>query len=89
MGAKSRAKLAAAPCQMGHKVGASSIRKLLLELGQSRQAKRKANDGSHHIDRDAQFEHINARILACQAAGQPGGYQRAVQWHKARSANGR
>jgi hypothetical protein len=68
---KSRDKLAASLCSMGHKVSASSIRKLLVQLGYSRQANRKANDGSHHIDRDAQFEHINARVLACQAAGQP------------------
>jgi hypothetical protein len=61
----------------------------LLELGYNRQANRKANDGSHHIDRDAQETRNNARILACQAAGQPGGYQRAVQRHKDQSANGR
>jgi DNA-binding phage protein len=47
---KSRDKLAMALCSMGHKVSASSIRKLLLQLGYSRQANRKANDGSHHID---------------------------------------
>jgi Rhodopirellula transposase DDE domain len=28
-------------------------------------------DGSHHADRDAQFEHINAAVLAMQAAGKP------------------
>jgi DNA-binding phage protein len=47
---KSRDKLAAALCAMGHKVSASSICELLLQLGYSRQANRKANDGSHHVD---------------------------------------
>ena len=41
------------------------------QLGYSRQANRKANDGAHHADRDAQFEHINTRVLAALAAGQP------------------
>jgi len=28
-------------------------------------------EGSHHPDRDAQFEHINKQVMAFQAAGQP------------------
>ena len=68
---KSLDKLAAALCEMGHAVSANTVRKLLAELGFSRQANRKADEGSHHADRDAQFEHINAKVQAAQAAGQP------------------
>jgi hypothetical protein len=32
---------------------------------------RKTLEGSHNPDRDAQFEHINAAVIATQAAGQP------------------
>ena len=41
------------------------------QLGYSRQVNRKAGEGSSHPDRDAQFEHINAEVVAAQAAGQP------------------
>ena len=68
---KSLDKLAAALHEMGHAVSANTVRKLLTELGFSRQSNRKADEGSHHVDRDAQFEHINAKVLAAQAAGQP------------------
>ena len=68
---KSHAKLAAALRQMGHRVGPSTVAKLLRQLGYSRQCNSKANGGSHHADRDAQFEHINTRVLGFQAEGQP------------------
>ena len=68
---KSHAKLAAALSGMGHQIGKSSIPKLLDLLGYRRQVNRKTLDGSHHADRDAQFEHINAAVLAMQAAGKP------------------
>jgi hypothetical protein len=32
---------------------------------------RKTLEGSRNPDRDAQFEHINAAVIATQAAGQP------------------
>ncbi len=32
---------------------------------------RKSEEGAHHPDRNAQFEYINAGVLAAQAAGQP------------------
>lgn len=32
---------------------------------------RKADEGSKHPDRKAQFEHISATVTAAQAAGQP------------------
>ena len=56
---------------MRHAVSANSVRKLLMLLGFSRQFNRKANEGSKHPDRNAQFEHINAKVLAAQASGQP------------------
>ena len=34
-------------------------------------ANRKTLEGSHNPDRNAQFEHINAAVIATQAAGQP------------------
>ncbi len=68
---KSRAKLAAALREMGHKISAGSIPKLLELLKYRRQVNRKTLEGSHNPDRDAQFEHINTAVLATQAAGQP------------------
>jgi hypothetical protein len=47
------------------------VRKLLTLLGFSRQANRKVDEGSRHPDRNAQFEHLNKKVLAAQAAGEP------------------
>jgi hypothetical protein len=68
---KSHAKLAAALRDMGHQVSASRIPQLLDQLHYRRQVNRKTKEGSHHPDRDAQFEHINQQVMAFQAAGQP------------------
>ena len=68
---KSRAKLAAALREMGHKISEGSIPKLLGVLKYSRQVNRKTLEGSHNPDRNEQFEHINTAVLAMQAAGQP------------------
>ena len=68
---KSRAKLAATLREMGHKITANSVPKLLEALKYRRQVNRKTLEGSHNPDRSAQFEHINAAVLATQAAGQP------------------
>ena len=69
---KSREKLAQALRQMGHAISANSVAKLLAtHLEFSRQHNRKAEEGSKHPDRNAQFEHINANVVAAQAAGQP------------------
>jgi hypothetical protein len=68
---KSHAKLAAALCGMGHQISESSIPGLLDQLHYRRQVNRKTLEGSHHADRDAQFEHINQQVVAFQAAGQP------------------
>jgi hypothetical protein len=68
---KSLDKLASALVAMGHSISPNSVRKLLIEIGFSRQVNRKADEGSGHPDRNAQFEYINAEVLAAQAAGQP------------------
>jgi len=56
---------------MGHKISPNSVRKLLIALGFSHQFNRKADEGSEHPDPYAQFEHINHRVIAAQAAGAP------------------
>ena len=68
---KSHAKLAEALSAMGHKIKKSSLPKLLVMLNYRRQVNRKTLGGSSHPDRNAQFEHINAAVIATQAAGQP------------------
>jgi hypothetical protein len=68
---KSMEKLAATLTQMGHPISADTVRKELVKLGFSRQANRKADEGSKHPDRNAQFEHINAAVVAAQAQQQP------------------
>jgi hypothetical protein len=64
-------KLARALGDMGHTISPNSVRKLLVGLGFSRQVNRKADEGTRHPDRDAQFEHINTKVMAAQAAGEP------------------
>jgi len=68
---KSMDKLAETLTAMGHPISADTVRKELVKLGFSRQFNRKANEGSSHPDRNAQFEHINTKVVAAQAAGQP------------------
>ena len=69
---KSLAKLARALRDMGHAISPNTVGKLLAtELEFSRQSNRKADEGSKNPDRNAQFEHINAKVRAAQAAGQP------------------
>jgi hypothetical protein len=64
-------KLAGTLTAMGHPISADTVRKELVKLGFSRQHNRKADEGARHPDRNAQFEHINAKVVAAQAAGQP------------------
>ncbi len=68
---KSHDKLARALRAMGHKVSSSTIPKLLEELKYCRHFNRKTKEGGKHPDRDAQFEYINAKAEAFQAADQP------------------
>ena len=68
---KSLAKLAAALRAIGHQVSPQTVGRLLRQLKFSRQGNVKADEGRQHPDRDAQFQHINNRVLEFQAAGQP------------------
>jgi hypothetical protein len=68
---KSWEKLAAALRALNHVVSANTVGKMLPTLGYSRQVNRKTREGSHHADRDAQFQHINSQVLALQAHCQP------------------
>src|SRR5215467_3146830 len=69
---KSPAKLAGALKERGHDVCRNTVDKLLAtKLEYSRQFNRKTHEGTSHPDRDAQFEHINAKVVAAQAKGEP------------------
>src|SRR5437763_14229665 len=52
---KSMEKLAATLTEMGHPISADTVRTALVKLGFSRQSNRKADEGSKHPDRTAQF----------------------------------
>jgi hypothetical protein len=68
---KSREKLSLALADEGYKVSPNTVRKLLAELGYSRQCNRKADEGANHPDRNAQFEYINKTVVAARRARQP------------------
>jgi transposase len=68
---KSTRLLAAELRNHGFAVGASTVRELLRELGYSLQGNRKTREGKQHPDRNAQFEHINARVKARKRRGEP------------------
>lgn len=55
----------------GYKVSYKVVGRLLRDMGFSLQANAKTKEGSHHPDRNAQFEHINALVNEFQAEGQP------------------
>lgn len=55
----------------GFKASQRVVANLLRELKYSCQANRKTREGSNHLDRDAQFAHINATVKAAIAAGEP------------------
>lgn len=55
----------------GHRVHASTVRRLLKALGFTLQANRKDKEGSAHPDRDAQFQHIGEVCAAALAGGEP------------------
>jgi hypothetical protein len=68
---KSTRKLAAELQRRGHHVSHQTVAALLHYLDYSLQANRKTREGSSHPDRNAQFEHINARVRVFQRRGQP------------------
>jgi len=68
---KSTSNLAAALASQNHPVTDRTVATLLKEAGYSLQANRKTREGSLHPDRNAQFEYIGRRVMACQKKGQP------------------
>jgi hypothetical protein len=79
----------------GHPVSGDTVLRLLREEGFTLQKTRKSLEGSNHVDRDAQFEHINELTNRFQKMGQPvisvdtkkkelvGEYQNAGRdWHR-------
>jgi len=68
---KSTEQLARALGEMGHRVSADTVGRLLKDMGYSLQAPAKENEGVQHPDRDAQFHHLNAQVKAHLRAGEP------------------
>lgn len=68
---KSTTKLAEELRGMAHQVGPRTVASLLRHLGYSLQAPKKTLEGRQHPDRNAQFEHINARVQEFQDRAQP------------------
>jgi Rhodopirellula transposase DDE domain len=57
--------------RLGHAVSYRTVARLLFDLGFSLQANRKTREGSHHPDRDAQFQYIDQQVRRFQKRGQP------------------
>lgn len=68
---KSQRHLAGALAERGFTASQKLVGRLLRRLGFSLQANSKTREGTSHPDRNAQFEYINTRVNAFQAAGQP------------------
>ena len=68
---KSTRTLAAELKRQGFQVSHTKVAELLKRNGYSLQANRKTREGKEHPDRNAQFEYINRRVMACQRRGQP------------------
>ncbi len=58
---KSTYKLTEALNEGGHQISQTSVHKMLVEKGYSLQSNKKILEGTQHVDRDAQFCHINER----------------------------
>ena len=57
--------------QHGIRLSDKTVAKLLRQHGYSLQSTRKTVEGAQHLDRNAQFEHINAKAKRCLARGLP------------------
>ena len=68
---KSSYKLCDELCNIGYKVCAYSVQKLLKNEGYSLQSNKKVLEGNSHKDRDEQFEHIYSNIKTFQIEGNP------------------
>jgi len=61
---KSTRRLAAELATQGYGVSHTLVATLLAEQGYRLQANQKTKEGTHHPDRNAQFEHINRKVIA-------------------------
>ncbi len=68
---ESTRRLATELAERGFDVSHTLVAQLLHEAGYSLQANRKTREGSHHPDRNAQFEHINRQVQRHVRRGQP------------------
>lgn len=68
---KSTRQLADAVTEQGHPASSWSVANLLHGLGFSLQANAKTREGSHHVDRDAQFRYLAEQVRAHLAATAP------------------
>jgi transposase len=68
---KSTRVLAAQLNKQGFQISSTKVGELLRSQGYSLQGNRKTIEGKQHPDRDAQFQHISARVKAFQRNGQP------------------
>ena len=68
---KSTRRLAKELRRQGFAVSATTVRRLLADMGYSLQSNRKTREGRQHPDRDGQFRHINKRILARTRRSEP------------------
>jgi transposase len=68
---KSTLKLAEELHGRGHDITAHTVGTILHQQGYSLQSNRKTREGVQHPDRNAQFEHINARVREFQKRGAP------------------
>jgi hypothetical protein len=68
---KSTSQLAEELTGLQHPVSPRTVGRLLKASGYSLQSNRKTQEGDAHPDRNAQFEYINAMVVAFQRQGQP------------------
>lgn len=68
---KATRRLAAELGQQGYQVSHTLVAQLLTEAHYRLQANQKNREGSHHPDRNAQFEHISREVAAQIHSGQP------------------
>jgi Rhodopirellula transposase DDE domain len=68
---KSTGKLAEELQRQNHPVSDRTVAALLKQAGYSLQSNRKTKEGASHPDRNAQFEYINRRVIACRRRHQP------------------
>src|SRR6202158_465641 len=68
---RSLRKLSKELANKGHEVSHTVVSELLQQAGYSLQANRKTREGNQHMDRDAQFQYINARAASFLKDGQP------------------